>query len=47
MSESVGVKKGHDEVNIQIFVKINMNVVTKIILRKEYFYEKFYGEILR
>ncbi|KAF3603434.1 hypothetical protein F2Q69_00035155 [Brassica cretica] len=31
---SVGVKNGHDEVNIQISVKINMNIFTKSILRK-------------
>ncbi|KAF3532603.1 hypothetical protein DY000_02039825 [Brassica cretica] len=33
----VGVKNGHEKVNIQISVKINMNVFTKSILRKEYF----------
>ena len=34
----VGVENGHDEVNIQISVKINMNVFMKSIIRKDYFY---------
>ena len=42
----VGVKNGHDEVNIQISVKISMNVFTKNNLREDYFYEELFGEIL-
>ena len=43
---NVGVKNGHDEVNIQISVKISMNVITKSNLRKDYFYEELCDEIL-
>ncbi|KAF2581851.1 hypothetical protein F2Q68_00004765 [Brassica cretica] len=38
---SVGVKNGHDEVNIQISVKIGMNAFTKSNLRKEIFAKNF------
>ena len=38
---TVGVKNGHDEVNIQISVTINMNTFTKSNLRKEIFTKNF------
>ncbi|KAF3574341.1 hypothetical protein F2Q69_00059536 [Brassica cretica] len=37
----VGVKSGHDEVNIQISVKIGMNAFTKSNLRKEILAKNF------
>ena len=37
----VGVKNGHDEINIQIYVKISMNAFTKSNLRKEIFTNNF------
>ena len=40
-STNVGVKNGHDKVNIQISVKVSMNVFTKSILRKEIFTRNF------
>ena len=43
----VGVENGHDEVNIQISVKINMNVFTKVFFGNITFTKKFCGEILR
>ena len=38
---SVGVKNGHDEVNIQISVKIGMNAFTKSNLLKDIFTKNF------
>ncbi|KAF3509002.1 hypothetical protein F2Q69_00006440 [Brassica cretica] len=38
---SFGVKNGHDEVNIEISVKIGMNAFTKSNLRKEIFAKNF------
>lgn len=43
---SGGTKNGRDEVNIQISVKFSINVFTKSVLRKDYFYEESCGEIL-
>ena len=37
----VGVKNGHDEVTIQISVKISMNAFTKSNLHKEIFTKNF------